>query len=144
MQTQPLATYRSPLCGLLDSFFSDGLPEVFPGAMAPPTNIAETPDALLVSFELPGIDEKDIQLNVHDRRLTVSAERKDARDDAGTQGDATWHRVEQRFGQLSRTIILPESANPEAVEATYRNGVLDVKIGKHAKSRPVRVAIKGS
>jgi HSP20 family protein len=130
-----------PFGGLFDSFFTDTLPEVFPGAAAPATNIAETTDNLILSFELPGVEEKDIQLDIHEGSLTVSAERRDER----TEGNGTtWHRVEQRTGQWSRTLVLPESVNPEAVTAVYRNGVLTVTIQKHPKSKPVRVQIKGS
>src|SRR5262245_29437931 len=131
----------NPFAGLFDSFFADTLPEVFPGAAAPATNIAETADNLILSFELPGVEEKDIQLDIHEGRLTVSAERRDER----TEGNGTtWHRVEQRVGQWSRTLVLPESANAEAVTAVYRNGVLTVTVQKHPKSKPVRVQIKGA
>jgi len=130
-----------PFRGLFDSFFADTLPEVFPGAVAPATNIAETADSLILSFELPGVEEKDIQLDIHEGRLTISAERRNER----TEGNGTtWHRVEQREGKWSRTLVLPDSVNPEAVAAVYRNGVLTVTIQKHPKSKPVRVQIKGS
>jgi len=142
MRSNQLApSSRPPFGGLFDSFFTDTLPEVFPGAAAPATNIAETTDNLILSFELPGVEEKDIQLDIHEGSLTVSAERRDER----TEGNGTtWHRVEQRTGQWSRTLVLPESVNPEAVTAVYRNGVLTVTIQKHPKSKPVRVQIKGS
>ena len=131
----------SPFHSLFDSFLADSLPEVFPGPAAPATNIAETADALILSFELPGVEEKDIQLDIHDGRLTVKAERRDDR----TEGNGTtWHRVEQRVGQWSRTLVLPDSVNAEAVEAVFRNGVLTVTIQKQPKSKPVRVQIKGS
>lgn len=125
---------------LLDSFFADNLPEAFPGALAPATNIAESADSLTISFELPGVDEKDIQLEVHEGRLSVQAVRKDERDGS----ELTWHRYEQRAGQWSRTLILPESANTQAVEATYRNGILTVTIKKRQEAKPTRVQIKGA
>lgn len=140
MRNQQLVTYRSPFRGLLDSFFPDSLPEVFPGPRVPATDIAETEDAFLFSFELPGVDEQDIQVNVHERRLTVTAERKDQRQQEGR----TWHRAEQHYGQVSRTILLPDAANPEAIEATFKNGILGVHVQKHPKSKPVRIQVKGS
>ena len=129
-----------PLVRLFDSFFTDSLPEVFPGPLTPATSIVETPTSFLVSFDLPGIDEQDIQLDLQEGNLTVSAERKEQ----ATAADATWHRREQRHGQWSRTIVLPESANPQAIEATYRRGVLEVVVQKHPKSLPTRVPIKGA
>ena len=135
---QPLAVRFASPFQLLDAFLTDHLPEVFPGHLAPATNIAETDDAFVLSFEMPGVEERDIQLTMHERQLTVSAERKEEQKQEGT----TWHRVEQRTGQWSRTIALPEAANADAVEATYRRGVLEVRVPKHPKSKPVRVQIK--
>ncbi len=132
---------RSPFRGLLDSFFADSLPEAFPGPLAPATNIAESADQLAIEFELPGVEESDIQLEVHERQLVVHAERKDTRAQAK---DTNWHRVEHRFGTWSRTIVLPDSVDGAAATAKYRNGVLSVTIPKHPKSKPVRLQIKQS
>lgn len=141
MQNQNRVAVRltNPLQNLLDSFFVDNLPEVFPGDAAPATNIAETAEAFTISFALPGVAEEDIQLDLHDGRLQLTAER---RDEPKAEGEITWHRVEQRYGKWARTLQLPDSANPAAVEARYRNGILTVVIGKHPKARPVRVQIQ--
>ncbi len=131
-----------PFQSLLDSFFVDSLPEVFPGPAAPATDIAESPEALIVSVALPGVEDADIHLDIHDGRLTVTADRKS--DPLASTEGVTWHRREQRIGTWSRTVLLPDNVNPEAVEAVYRHGVLRVTIQKHPKSKPVRVQIKSS
>ena len=125
---------------LFDSFFSDNLPEVYPEHVAPATNIAETSENLSLSFEMPGISEEDISLDIENRKLTVTAERTAAEKVEGT----TWHRREQRTGKWSRTIQLPESADQGNVEAVYKQGILHVTIGKHPKSKPQKIQIKGS
>lgn len=130
--------FRSPLGGLIDSFFSDALPEAFPGAQAPATDIAETQDAFVISVQLPGIAEQDIRVEMHDHALTVRAERKDVREQEGTR----WHRKEQRFGAFERVVSLPQSADASRIEAKLGNGVLTVTVAKTQKPQPVRVEIR--
>ena len=83
---------------------------------------------------------EDISLDIENRKLTVTAERTAAEKVEGT----TWHRREQRTGKWSRTIQLPESADQGNVEAVYKQGILHVTIGKHPKSKPQKIQIKGS
>ena len=134
---------RDPIRSLFDAFFTDQLPDLFPGERALrtsiPTNIAETDQAYVLSFEMPGVDEKDIDVRVHDRQLVISAERKE---EEKTEGK-TWHRVEQHYGQITRSILLPESVRTDAVDASYRQGILTVTVPKRPESQPRKVAIKG-
>jgi len=130
---------RSPLQNLFDSFLTDQLPEVYPGGHAPATNIAETADGYEFSFEMPGLTEDDIQLDVHNHQLTVTAERQAVVEQDGT----TWHRVEQCAGKLSRAITLPEAADTGTIEAAYDRGLLTVTLRNHAQSKPMRVQIRG-
>ena len=133
-----LKSDRDPFRNLFDSLFADRLPELFANDLQPRTNIAETDTSYVLSFELPGIDEKDIQVQVHDRQLTVTAERRED----GKTDSKTWHRVEQHYGTLTRSVLLPEPTRPEAVEATYRQGILTVTLPKRPESVPTKVQIK--
>ena len=128
-------TQRDPIATLFDSFF---LPELFAGDLEPRTNIAETDQAYELSFELPGLDEKDIQVQVHDRQLTVTAERREEQKSEGK----TWHRIEHRYGKLSRTVLLPEAARSDAVDASYKQGVLSVTVQKSPERLPTKVQVK--
>lgn len=130
--------FRSPLGGLIDSFFSDSLPEAFPGALAPATDIAETQDAFVISVALPGIAEQDIHVEMHEHNLKVRGERKDEREQEGTR----WHRKEQRFGAFERIVSLPQTADAARIEAKLGNGVLTVTVAKTQKAQPVRVEIR--
>lgn len=128
---------------LFDRFFGETVPGLLQGADAtllPRTNIAETDHAYVMSFELPGMQEQDIHVNLQDRMLTVMAERRDDRDTKGT----TWHRVEHRYGQQSRTIQLPQDAAANGVDAIYKNGVLTVTVPKAPESRPTKVPVKSA
>lgn len=134
---------RDPFQSLFGRLFGDTMPEFYgtPEANAAPrTNISETDHGYELSFELPGLDEKDIQVHVQDHVLTVSGERKDDRESQGKR----WHRVEHRYGQFSRTISLPQDASANGVEAVYKHGVLTVKVPKQPESRPTKVQIKTS
>jgi HSP20 family protein len=134
---------RDPFQSLFGRLFGDTMPEFYgtPEANAAPRiNIAESDRAYELAFELPGLDEKDIQVHVQDHVLTVTGERKDDRESQGKR----WHRVEHRYGQFSRTISLPQDAATNGVEAVYKHGVLTVTVQKQPESRPTKVQIKSS
>jgi HSP20 family protein len=128
---------------LFGRLFGDSLPEFFGNdetAGAPRTNIGETETTYELSFELPGLEEKDIHVQLQDHTLTVTAERKDQRDKTGKR----WHRVEQRYGRFARTIALPHDTASTGVEAVYQRGVLTVTVPKAPESRPTKIQVRGS
>jgi len=134
---------RDPFQNLFGRLFGDTLQEFYgaPEANAAPrTDIAENDRSYELAFELPGLEEKDIQVHVQDHVLTVTGERKDERE---TQGKR-WHRAEHRYGHFSRTISLPQDAATSGVEAVYKQGVLTVTVPKQPESRPTKVQIKSS
>ncbi|MBL8751914.1 MAG: Hsp20/alpha crystallin family protein [Planctomycetes bacterium] len=134
---------RDPFQTLFHRLFGDAVPEFY-GAVestgAPRTNIAEHETAYELSFELPGLDEKDIQVHMQDHTLTVTAERKDERETSGKR----WHRVEHRYGQFARTIALPQDASGNGIEAVYQKGVLVVTVPKVPESRPTKIQVRGN
>ncbi|MBK8098842.1 MAG: Hsp20/alpha crystallin family protein [Planctomycetes bacterium] len=138
----PLATRsRDPFQTFFDRFFGEVAPDSWPIQEAlPRTNIAETDHGYEIALEMPGVEEKDIQVHLQDRTLTVTAERTDNRKTDGTK----WHRVEHRYGQLARSISLPSDAAHTGVEAVFKNGVLSVTVPKAPESRPTRVQIKSA
>jgi HSP20 family protein len=138
---------RDPFQSLFQRLFGDALPELYGGGSdggtgsIPRTNISETGTAYQLAFELPGVDEKDINVDLQEQMLTVTAERKDERTD---KGDARWHRVEHRYGRFTRTISLPHDASPDGIEAVYQKGVLHVKVPKAPEARPRRIEVRGA
>lgn len=134
---------RDPFQTLFGRLFGDTLQEFYgtPEAnLAPRTNISENDQAYELAFEMPGLDEKDIQVNMQDHMLTVTAERKEDHEAKGKR----WHRIEHRYGQFTRTIALPHDASGEGIEAVYRHGVLTVTVPKAPESRPTKIQVRGS
>jgi HSP20 family protein len=136
----PAMRLRDPIRNLLETFFQDTLPEVPADAVAPRTNITETEQGYALSFELPGVAPEDIDVQVKERQLTLTAERREEQPKNGT----TFHRVELRYGRFTRSILLPEAANADDVQATFDKGILTVTVGKRPESKPVRVQVKTS
>jgi HSP20 family protein len=131
---------NDPFTRLFDSFFGTVLPDYTPADLAPRTNIVETEKAYELALELPGLDEKDIHLDLSDNRLVVTAERKD---DRQTEGK-TWHRVEHRYGTLTRTIALPQDSKTDGIEAVFKQGILTVTVPKTQPVKPTKIQIKAN
>jgi HSP20 family protein len=77
---------------------------------------------------------------MQEHTLTVTAERRDDRDEAGKR----WHRVEHRYGQYTRTISLPQDAANSGIEAVYKQGVLSITVPKAPESRPTKIQVRGA
>lgn len=107
------------------------------GQWMPIVDIRETDDALLVQAELPGIDKKDIQLEVRDGVLTISGERRYEKD----VKEENVHRVERAYGKFSRSFSLPSNVDADKVDATMKNGVLEVRLPKRESAKPKAIAI---
>jgi HSP20 family protein len=133
-----LDTLQSDMNRLFDSFFGSRAGNGSAGRRwVPAMDLAETEDSLVLRADLPGIDEEDVQIEVNDRVLTISGERKAEHEDRG-EG---YHRVERSFGHFSRSLTLPDGVDAEKVGASFDHGVLEVKIPKPEKSKPHRVEI---
>lgn len=126
------------------SDFSKGLPAVrWPfgngGTLAPSIDVTETDKALEVSAELPGVEEKDIDVSLSDNILTIKAEKKAEKESK----EKTYHLVERSYGSIQRSISVPFKADPDKVEARFDKGVLKVTLPKPAeavaKTRSIKV-----
>ena len=103
----------------------------------PPMDLAETDDELILTADLPGVGEEDVAIEIKDGALTISGERKNAREQSGHG----YHRVERSFGRFARTLALPRGVDAESVAASFADGVLEVRIPKPAERKPHRVQI---
>jgi HSP20 family protein len=104
----------------------------------PAMDLVETDDAFVLKADLPGLDEKDIGIEVEDNVLTISGDRK-AEHEESREG---YYRVERAFGSFRRSLTLPEGVDPEKVKANFDKGVLAVRIPKPEDRKPRRVSIK--
>jgi len=101
------------------------------GATAPKIDVSESKDGLEVTAELPGVDEKDIDVTLSNGVLTIRGEKKTERDE--TDKDKNWHVSERRYGSFTRTITLPYDPDSSKVEAKFEKGVLRVRLPKPAE-----------
>ena len=141
-RNQNLADPFAALQRELDSFFTDynrGLPALTEvGARIPALNVAETKDAVEITTELPGVDEKDINVSLDGNRLVISGEKKQDSD----RTDKEWHVVERSYGAFHRAIALPFEPNEESIDAHFDKGVLHLKVKKPAEVEKAKKTIQ--
>ena len=103
----------------------------------PAMDLVETEDHFVLKADLPGVAESDVKVELEDNVLTIAGERRHE-EEAKSGG---YYRLERATGVFSRSLTLPEGVDPEAVQASFDKGVLEVRIPKPAERKPRRVAI---
>jgi HSP20 family protein len=104
---------------------------------APPVDIYETENDIVVKAELPGIEPKDVDVKVEDNTLYLKGERKFEKE---TKED-NYHRVERSYGAFARSFSLPNSINTEKVKAEYKDGLLTLTLPKREEAKPKTIKI---
>jgi HSP20 family protein len=104
---------------------------------APALDVWETENDIVYAFDLPGIPEEKISIEVKDDTLTVSAEREKTEE---TSQDR-YYRFERRYGSFSRAVGLPQGVDEEQISASYRDGVLEVRVPKPAEQKPHKIEL---
>lgn len=97
----------------------------------------ETEGELVYAFDLPGVSQESITVEVEDGTLTVSAERRQDEEVSSER----FHRFERRYGAFTRTVALPQGVSEESIKASYRGGVLEIHVAKPEPVKPKRIAI---
>ncbi len=123
---------------LAGSYGSDDGSNVVTSRWAPAVDIKEETDRFVIHADIPGVDPKDIEVTLEHGTLTIRGERKLERKEGGDDG---YRRVERLHGTFYRRFSLPDTADPEKVQATGRNGVLEVVIPKQAAVQPKRIQV---
>jgi HSP20 family protein len=100
-------------------------------AASPPADIAETDKAYEITAELPGIDQKNIEVNVANGALTIKGEKKEETEEKKKD----YYVSERRYGSFERSFGLPEGVDADKIEATFKNGVLKVTLPKTAEAQ---------
>ncbi len=106
----------------------------------PPVDIYEDDQRLAFKVEVPGIDEKDINVEIENNVLTVRGERKLLRD----MKEENFRRMERRYGAFSRSFTFPSTVDPEKIEANYSHGVLAIQMPKRAEARAKQIKVNVS
>ena len=102
------------------------------GSFVPPVDVYEDEQGIRLKMEVPGIEEKDIDIRLENNLLTVRGQRKLEKETK----EENYHRIERSYGSFTRSFTLPNTVNPEEVKAGYSKGVLSSSLGKKADARP--------
>jgi HSP20 family protein len=107
------------------------------GSFVPPVDVYEDEQGIRLKMEVPGIDEKDIDIRLENSLLTVRGERKLEKETK----EENYHRIERSYGSFTRSFSLPNTVNTEEVKASYAKGVLTIHLGKRAEARPKQIKV---
>jgi HSP20 family protein len=133
-----LTALQSRMSRLFEEQYGSGREEsLTAGGFAPPVDIYEDEHSIQLKLEVPGIDQKDLDVKVENNVLTVSGERKFEKEEK----EENFRRVERRYGSFIRSFTLPNTVNSEDVTADYSNGVLKIKLGKRAEAKPKQIKV---
>src|SRR5271163_501587 len=106
-------------------------------AFAPPVDVYEDEHNITLKIEVPGIDEKDIDVRIENNTLTVHGERKFEKEEK----EENYRRVERQYGSFTRTFTLPTTVDSEKVSANYDKGVLKITLPKKAEAKPKQIKV---
>jgi HSP20 family protein len=106
-------------------------------SFAPPVDIYENEHTIAVKMEVPGIDEKDIDVRIDNNTLTVHGERKIEKEEK----EENFRRVERQYGSFTRSFTLPSSVDTGQVSAHYDKGVLKISLAKKAEAKPKQIKV---
>ena len=129
----PFLVLRNEMDKVFDNFFQgfDMEPSgKTPGVFQPKVNVTDGEKEITVSVEVPGMDEKDIELSLTKDALTIKGEKKEEKEEKGKN----FHRMERSYGSFSRTLPLPVEINTDKAEADYKKGVLTIVLPKTEKA----------
>lgn len=125
---------------VLDEFFSDSFlvsPLHGRSEWMPAIDVTETDQDVNVTTELPGMEEKDIKIELHNGILTISGEKTQESEEK----KENVYRKERRFGSFSRSVTIGENINENGVKANFKNGILKVTLPKTEKAKPKLIRI---
>ena len=106
-------------------------------SFAPAVDVYEDEHNVTLKIEVPGIDEKDIDVRIENNTLTVHGERKIEKEEK----EENYRRVERQYGSFTRTFNLPPTVDPEKVRADYDKGVLQITLPKKAEAKPKQIKV---
>jgi HSP20 family protein len=141
--TRPLSNPFSALqqeIGRLFEGFSRGFSGFPAREVMPSMDLSETDKEIEITAELPGLEEKDIQLNVADNVLTIRGEKKNEREE--TKKD--YRLVERSYGSFTRAVQLPDGVNADSIKAVMSKGVLKVTVPKPAPAQTKKIDVKAA
>jgi HSP20 family protein len=142
---EPFASLRRDMERVFEDFsrdFSWGLPATAGTAVAPRIDVSETDSEIKIEAEMPGVEEKDVEVVLSNGRLTIKGEKKQEKEEKKKD----YHLVERSYGSFARSISLPFEADPGHVKASFAKGVLTVTVPKppEVKAKEKKISISKS
>src|ERR1700737_3034453 len=133
-----LNTLQDRMNRLFNASFSEGRDEsLATSSFAPAVDVYEDEHNITLKIEVPGSDEKDIDVRIENNTLTVHGERKFEKEEK----EENYRRVERQYGSFTRTFTLPNTVDYENVQADYDKGLLKVKLAKKAEAKPKQIKV---
>jgi len=117
--------------------FNEGESSLTTASFVPAVDIYEDDNKVVLKLEVPGIEEKDLDVSVENNTLTVKGERKFAKEEK----EENFHRIERRYGSFYRAFTLPTTVDAEHVEASYNAGVLKLELKKKPEAQPRQIKV---
>lgn len=139
----PLAEFTRLQDEINKLFDLGGLPEhsgIFDRSLSPALDVLETGDTFQVSCELPGVEHKDLAIDLANNILTIKGTKKIDRDSKGDQV----YKAECWAGSFQRTLSLPNTINPDGIEAVMQDGVLRITLPKREELKPKQITVQVS
>jgi HSP20 family protein len=134
-----LATMQNRLNRIVREPYSPESPEeaLTTTNFAPPVDIYEDEHSIVLKMEVPGIDEKDIDVRIESNTLTVHGEREIEKEEK----EENFRRVERQYGSFTRSFTLPSSVDTGQVSAHYDKGILKISLAKKAEAKPKQIKV---
>lgn len=132
--------FRNDIDRMFDDFFlrSPSSRSYKNGDWIPAVDMSENEKEILVNFEIPGMDGKDLDISLNGRVLTIKGERKQEKEEK----EKHYHFIERRYGSFSRSLELPSDVDADRVKADYKDGVLVLNLPKTKEESVKRIEVK--
>ena len=127
--------FEDPFFPLASRFFEESLME---GEWQPAVDISEDKNNFYINAEIPGMKKEDIKIEIQGDQLVISGERKLEKEEK----KENYHRIERYYGNFCRSFVLPDTVAKDKISATYKDGILQIKLPKTEKAKPKAIEIK--
>lgn len=132
------STLQDRMNRLFQQSYGDGREEALTSStFAPPVDVYEDEHNVTLKIEVPGIEEKDLDIRVENNTLTVHGERKFEKEEK----EENYRRVERQYGSFTRSFTLPTTVNADEVKADYDKGVLKISLPKKPEAKPKQIKV---
>jgi HSP20 family protein len=131
------STLQDRMNRLVRDSFGDGQEALSSSSFAPAVDVYEDEHSVTLKIEVPGVEEKDIDVRIENNTLTVHGERKYEEQEK----EENYRRIERRYGSFTRSFTLPSTIDTNSVSANYDKGVLKIHLAKKAESKPKQIKV---